>query len=171
MRDGSRRRARGASARGSTLRNGNARRPAALITLSGDDLVVVLRAQVHSDGCPRLEVAADVDGAADRAAGVLLWVADRPELLEGLRTINGWLVDTSGLQDGVRRAIAGHGALLRRSRGRVVTAVRFNDVVLDEGATRPSVDGEVAVAVGGVCTGIADRPVEHTSAITISTLG
>ena len=44
-------------------------------------------------------MAPDVDGSADGSSWRLLGVAHRPELLEGLGAINGWLLGTGGLED------------------------------------------------------------------------
>lgn len=40
-------------------------------------------------------------------SSVTLLTTDRPELLEGLGTIDGWLLDTGGLEDIVGSSIAG----------------------------------------------------------------
>lgn len=45
-----------------------------------------------------------------------------------------------------------------RAGGRVVGAEVLDDVVLDEGAGGPAVDGEIAVAVGIVGAGVVDDP-------------
>jgi len=101
-------------------------------------------------------VAGGVDGTADGTSGVLLWVADRPELLEGLSSINGRLVDAGGLQDVIGSTVASHGSLPAGSRAGVVRAVGLDDVVLDEWVASPSVDSEVAVTVGLVCARVVD---------------
>lgn len=49
-----------------------------MVTLRGNDLVVVLSPQVHPIGSPGLEVSSNIDGAAGAVV-----LADGPELLEG----------------------------------------------------------------------------------------
>ena len=116
----------------------------------------MLATQVHPEPLPSIEVALDVDGPADRPARRLLRVPDAPELLEGLRAVDGGRVVAPGGEDVVRGAVAGDGALVAGRGGRVVGAVGLDDVVLDERAARPAVDGEVAVAVGLVGAGVGD---------------
>jgi hypothetical protein len=90
------------------LRDSDGSATAALVALSSDDLVVVLASQVHVGVPPGIEVARDVDTTADRSSGVLLGVTDRPELLEGLGTIDGGLVVASSLEDIVVSTVAGN---------------------------------------------------------------
>ena len=98
------------------LRDRDSSSAAALVALRRDDLVVVRISQVHVIPPPSIEVACNVDLTADSSSGVLLGVADGPELLEGLGSIDGWSVDTGSLQDIVVGAVAVHGALLLGSR-------------------------------------------------------
>jgi hypothetical protein len=147
------------------LRDSDGSATAALVALSGDDLVVVLASQVHSCVLPSIEVACYVDAAADRSSWVLLGVADGPELLEGLGTIDRGLVVASSLEDVVGSTVAGYRTLARGRRRRIVRAVGFDNVVLDERATSPTIDGEVAVSIGVVCTAIVDGPIVIVSVV------
>ena len=60
----------------------------ALVSLCSDDLVVVLT-KVHSVSGPGAEVCLHVDGSSSAKT-----LTDRPVLLEGAGTVNGWLVVT-----------------------------------------------------------------------------
>lgn len=80
----------------SNLRNGDARRPAALVSLGRQNLVVLRRTQLHAQPRPSVEVVLHGHRAADA-----LLLAHAPELLEGLRAVNGGLVDAGGLEDAV----------------------------------------------------------------------
>jgi hypothetical protein len=121
-----------------------------VVALGGDDLVVVL-AEPHAHVGPGVEVG----GRVDAAAGALV-AAHRPVLLEGLGTVDGRRVGAGGLVDVVDGAVRGHLALLLRARRGVVRSKVLDDVVLDERAARPAVDGQVAVAVGLVATRVVD---------------
>lgn len=120
-------------------------------------------AQVETELRPGPGVAAKVDCAADGSSGVLLGGADRPELLEGLGAVDGGLVVTGGLEDVVRRAVAIHRSSLLGSRRGVVSAVRLDDVVLDEWVAGPAVYGEVAVAIGVVLAVVVEDPMRCIS--------
>lgn len=113
-------------------------------------------AQVHANALPSIEVALDINSSADSSSGVELGGSDGPELFEGLRAIDGRLVVSPGGEDVVVGAIAVDGTLAGSSGGWVVVTPRLDDVVLNESVTRPAVDGEVAVAVGLVCTSVCD---------------
>lgn len=131
--------------------HGDAGRPAAEVTLSGDNLVVVGGAQVEAGILPGVEVSANVD----RSAGSLL-LANGPELLEGLSTVDGRLVDTGALEDVVVAAVDVDGALAGGAGRGVVGTEVLDDVVFDERVAGPSVDREVRVAVEVVLAGVVD---------------
>lgn len=134
----------------STLRDSDGRRAAAEVTLGSDDLVVV-GTELHAGLRPGIEVGADIDAAL---GAVLL--ADGPVLLEGLGAVNRGGVGAGGLEDLVGAAVNIDGSLALSAAGGVVGAEGLDDVVLDERALGPAVDGEVAVTVGGVLSGEAD---------------
>jgi hypothetical protein len=134
----------------STLRDSDGRRAAAEVTLGGDDLVVV-GAELHASLFPGVEVSADIDAAL---GAVLL--ADGPVLLEGLGAVDGGGVGAGALEDLVGAAVNIDGSLALSAAGGVVGAEGLDDVILDERALGPAVDGEVAVTVGGVLSGEAD---------------
>ena len=140
----------------SSTRDGDLGVAAAEVTFGGDDLVVVVRAQVHAVLPPSVEVARRADGAANVASGILLGVADGPELLEGLSTVDRGLVVASGLEDIVVGSIAVDGTLPLGSGRGVVGAVGLDDVVLDQGVASPAVHSEVAVSVGVVVALVVD---------------
>ena len=140
---------------------------AASVTLSGNNLVVPAVTQVQTDRSPSPKVASGVDGTADGSSGVLLGVANRPELLEGLCAVDGWLVVSRGLEDIIGRAVAGHGSLPLSGRRGVVTTVGFDDVVLNERVTGPTIDSKVAVTVWLVVTVVVDDPIRAMLANTL----
>lgn len=107
--------------------------------------------ELHALRGPRIKVGLHVD----RTAGALV-LANRPVLLKGRGAVNRRLVGTSCLRNLVRAAVNGDGALVLGIRRRVVGTKVLNDVVLNERAAGPAVDGEVAVAVGVVGTGVCD---------------
>ena len=122
----------------------------ALVSLSGDDLVVE-RAHRHAERLPSVEVRCGVDGAA-RAVRL----ADGPVLVEGRGALDRRLVDTRRLVDVVGRAVRDDGALERETAARVVCAEVLDDVVLDERARGPAVQGQVRVARGVIVGGVGD---------------
>lgn len=84
--------------------------------------------------------------------------ADRPELVKRRGALDRRLVDALLGHDLVGTAVAGDVALdlglgvVRR----VVVAVRLNDVVLDQRAGGPAVDGQIPVAFGEECARVDD---------------
>lgn len=78
-----------------------------LVTLSGDDLVVVAT-KSHALAGPGVKVSLHVDGSART-----LVLANRPVLLKGPSSIDGWLVGTGRLGDLVGRAVGGQCTLVR----------------------------------------------------------
>lgn len=73
--------------------NSDAGRAAAVVSLGGDDLVV-MRAEVQSDAGPCIEVVCGGDAAADALGG-----ADGPVLLEGGGADDGGLIGAGGHVD------------------------------------------------------------------------
>jgi hypothetical protein len=101
--------------------------------------------ELHALAGPRIKVSLHVD----RTAGALV-LANRPVLLKGRGTINGWLVGAGALGNLVGAAVGSDSTLVLRLRRRVVRAEVLDNVVLDERVAGPAVDGEVGVAVGVV---------------------
>jgi hypothetical protein len=114
--------------------DGNGSATSALVTLGGDDLVVV-GAEPHSLAGPSIKVRLHV-----YRAGRTLVLTNRPVLLKGPSAVDRWLVGTLRLSDLVRRAIRSHGALVGGLGGRVVRPEVLNDVVLNERVTSPTID-------------------------------
>lgn len=141
------------------LGNGDAGRSTAEVSLSGNNLVVV-SAQVQSDLGPRVKVGASVDGSA----GALI-LTDRPVLLKGAGTLDGWLVGTGAHEDIVNGSVGGDGTLPLGTLRGVVCAEIFDDIVLNKRVLCPAVDSEVAVAVGVVGTGVVDSPRRQVSLV------
>jgi hypothetical protein len=130
----------------------------AVVALDGKDLVVVV-SEVKTSVLPGLEMSTGVDGTA----GALV-ATDRPKLLEGLAvTLDGRSVGTGAGVDVVNGTIDGDLALLGRAGRGVVGTEALNDVVLDQRAAGPAVDGEVAVAVGLVRARVLDSSVTVSS--------
>lgn len=97
--------------------------------------------------CPGVEVVLRRNSAANTVRS-----PDRPVLSKSLRTVDGRCIDTSGGVDIVGAAVGLNGALeLPTARG-VVRAKGLHNVVLHERIASPSIDGEVAVAIGAVCS-------------------
>lgn len=86
-------------------------------------------------------------------------LADGPVLLKGLSAVDGGGVGTGLGEDVVGAAINLDGALLLSTGGGVVVTELLDDVVLDQRVLGPSVDGEVAVAVGLVLSLVRDGSV------------
>ena len=114
--------------------------PTALISLSGNDLIVV-RSQVQSIATPSVEVILH----SDRAAGSLA-LADRPVLVEGPGAFDGWLVYTLGDVYIVSAAIGGVASLVLSAAAGVVCAEVLYHVVLHKWVVGPAVDGEIGIA-------------------------
>ena len=125
-------------------------RSAAEVTLGGEDLVVV-GTKLHAVLLPSIEVSTDVD-----ATGGSVILADGPVLLKGLSAVDGGGVGTGLGEDVVGAAVNLDGALLLSTGGGVVVTELLDDVVLDQRVLGPSVDGEVAVAVGLVLSLVRD---------------
>lgn len=137
------------------VRNGNPGISAAVITLSGDNLVVMVAVDVQPGSAPRIEVAAGLHGAA-RA----LVDADGPVLVKGADTVNARLFVTGALAKSIGAAVAGHCAQIAGSGRRVVGPEILDDIVLNERVAGPAVDGKVAVTVGLVCARVLDRSMQ-----------
>src|SRR5688572_26845062 len=130
------------------------RRPAAVESLGGHDLVRPGRAQGHSLARPRVDVVAERDVAV-HARGALR-LARAEVLPESLGALDGGLVDLLVLVDVVRAAVAADRAHVRS--GRPVGAPAIDDVVLDEWVPRPTIEGQIGIAVRRKHAGVvADR--------------
>ena len=123
-----------------------------MVSLSSDDLVVV-GAEWHAGLGPGVEVSSGIDGTANTLA-----LTNGPVLLEGLGAVDGRCVSTGGLEDVVGGSISGHCAFLGGSARGVVRAKRLDDVVLNQRAASPAIDGKIAIAVGCEGTGVRDGP-------------
>lgn len=147
-----------------TLADSDRGRAAALVPLSREDLVVE-RAHLHAERLPRVEVIRRRDRAADAFA-----LAHGPELIERLRAGDRGRVGAHGLVDVVCRAVGGDRAHVRQPRAWVVCAEGIADVVLNERARGPSIDGEVRVAAGAEGTAVRDGPDSAILARSISAI-
>ena len=134
------------SQRATRLGNSDISRTRGLVTLSGDNLVVV-STELHAKLGPSVEVVGSGDGTRRT-----LVLADAPVLVEGSGTRNGGLVGANTLVDIVRGTVGGDGAHVLETAAGVVGAVGLEDVVLDEGVLAPAVDGEVRVTLRRVGT-------------------
>jgi hypothetical protein len=126
------------------------RRATALVTLSSQDLVVVV-SEVHAGLSPSIEVVLHVDGAA----GALV-AADRPVLVESLSTVDGRLLVTGGHVEIVGVTVGVDSTSVLSLATGVVRAVALNDVVLDERAASPAVNAKVSVALRVEGTSVVD---------------
>jgi len=81
-----------------------------VITFDYNELVIVV-AQIHAIVLPHIEVSASADCTTGGPAKVLLGVANRPKLLEGLGTIDGRLIDASHLENVVACAVTNNSTL------------------------------------------------------------
>lgn len=141
----------------SLLGDSHAGRARAVVTLNSKDLIVV-GTKVEADVLPGLEMSTGIDGSA----GTLV-ASDRPVLLKGLVTVNGGGVDTGADVDIVDRSVNIDLTLLLATGRGVVSAEVLNDVVLNERVAGPTVNGEVAVAVGVVRTRVLDGAAHEVS--------
>ena len=134
------------SKRAIRLGDSDVSRTRGLVTLSGNNLVVV-GSELQAKLGPGVEVVGSGDGT--RRALVL---TDAPVLVEGSGTRDGRLVGADTLVDVVDGAVGGDGAHVLETAAGVVGAVGLEDVVLDEGVLAPAVDGEVRVTLRRVGT-------------------
>lgn len=95
---------------------------------------------------------ANIDGTASA-----LVATDGPELLECCCAVDGGLVGPGAGGHVVDGPVEGDGALCASSTGRIVCAEILNDVILDKGAPRPSIYGEIRVAVILVGTAVVQN--------------
>jgi hypothetical protein len=93
------------------------RRTGREVSLGSDNLVVVAT-KSHALAGPSIEVSLHVHGSA----GALV-LANRPVLLKGPCSIDGWLVSTGRLSDLVGRAVGSHGTLVASLGTRVIGSV------------------------------------------------
>ena len=91
----------------------------------------------------------------DRAADTLL-STNGPVLLESASTVDGRLVGAGRDIEVVGTAVSVDTALVLGPVARVVGAIRFDDIVLDERVAGPAVDGEVPVTAGVEGTTVVD---------------
>jgi hypothetical protein len=117
-----------------------------LVTLGGDDLVVV-GTELQAKLSPGVEVV-----SSSNSTRRTLVLADAPVLVEGSGTGDGGLVGANALVDIVGGAVRGYGAHVLETAAGVVGAVGLENVVLDQGVLAPAVDGEVRVTLGRVGT-------------------
>jgi len=90
--------------------------------------------------------------SGDCTAGTLI-LTNGPVLVEGSCSLDRRLVNASAFVDVVCRSVAGDRSLVSETARWVVGTEILEDVVFDERACRPTVDGEVAVTIRGVGTG------------------
>jgi hypothetical protein len=109
-----------------------------VLPLTSRQNLIIMRPQLLSILAPRIKMRLDINTAPNT-----LLLPDRPKLLERARSINRRLVGSRRLQNVVRAAVSGDGALLLSSRSGVVRAVGFDNVVLDQGVARPAVQRDV----------------------------
>jgi hypothetical protein len=125
--------------------------PTAAPGLGRHDLVVH-RAEPHSVTGPGVDEVGERDGPAGSRR-----VANRQVLPEGLGALDGGLVDLLVLDDGVRAAVAGHGAHDLTGAVRRATPV-FDHVVLDQRVGRPAVERDQGGAAAVLeAAGVLDR--------------
>ena len=92
----------------------------------------------------------------------MMSLSDRPILIEGLRALDAGHVGPHTEINVVDSIIARQGALVRTSRGRIVGSIRFHDVVLHHGISRPSIDREIAVASCSLVAAVVDDSVAQS---------
>ena len=124
------------------------------VSLSCDDLVVVVSINVQASVGPGIKMAASLHSATRALIG-----ADREVLIEGPRAVNAGLVDAGVPGQPISTAVTGHCAQICSLGRGVIAAKVLDDIVLDEWVASPTVDGEIAVAVILVGTGILDGSV------------
>lgn len=131
--------------------NSHSSRTAAEVTLSSQDHVVEACSELQTGGGPGVEVGSDIDGS--RAS---LVPSNGPELLEGRSSIDRWLVGSGADQDVVNTAVDCDGSFVGSTGRWVVGTEVLNDVVLNQRAPGPSVDGKVGVTVWIVVAGVGN---------------
>lgn len=86
----------------------------------------------------------EVVGSGHGTTGALA-AADGPVLVEGRSALDGGLVDLLVLIDIVGGTVTGNSTLVGHAGARIVGTVVLQDVVLDERASSPAVNGEVSI--------------------------
>jgi hypothetical protein len=109
--------------------------------------------QLQTSLGPGIEVVLSGDGTTNTVV-----LANGPVLVEGRGALNGRSVCTSSLVNLVGAAIALDSAKLSGAGGGIVVAVLIDDVVFDQGALGPAVEGDVAVAVALPGAAVRNRP-------------
>lgn len=77
-----------------------------------------------------------------------LALANGPVLRKGLRSVDRRFINALRSVDVVCATICLNGTLVRRATGWIVSAKRFDDIVLDEWIPSPAVHGQITVAAG-----------------------
>lgn len=121
--------------------NSNRRTPATLIPLGRQNLII-MRPQLLPKLTPSIKMILDRNLPAHP-----LNLPHGPKLLKRRRPINTGLIGPCSLQNIIRPAVRSDGALLLGCRARVVGAIGFDDVVLDQGVAGPAVERNVGVDV------------------------
>ena len=134
------------------LFNGHSRFPATTPGLNCNNLFVECT-RFHPELLPSVKVIPGGDSSA-----CALGLTDRPLLREGWGAYNGRFIDTLALVDTVCSSVACQGAFVCASTRRIVAIPGFDDVILDQRISEPTVDAKVAVAVWAVIGGVSNVP-------------
>ena len=112
-----------------------------------------MRAEVHTVRSPGAEVV----GSGDGTAGALV-LANGPVLIESGGANDRRLVDLRVLVDIIVRTVTGQGAHMGHAVARVVASEVLQNVILNQRASSPAIDGEIGISVGGESAGERDVP-------------
>lgn len=107
--------------------------------------------QLHAQLAPSIEMV-----SSSNSPSHTLLRADGPVLRESLCAVDRGRVDARARVDLVLAAVGLHRALVGQLAGRVVRAVRVQDVVFYQRRARPAVDAEVGVALGAKSAAVFD---------------
>jgi hypothetical protein len=115
---------------------------------------VIVRSEFQAKFLPGLKVVPRRNCTTDP-----LLSANRPELLKSTSSLNGWLVDAGTSINVVRATVRLYRATLFSLTGRIVRAVRFDDIVFDQRVASPAIESKIAVFLWVESAGVTDCPV------------
>lgn len=139
------------------IRNCNVAVTSRVIAFACHDLVVVVGSELQSGVGPSAEMGAYVDGSART-----LVLAHGPELLEGLSTVNGWLLNPSALSDVVDGSIQCDLAFSPGVTRGVIRAKVFNNVVLNQRISGPTVNSKIRISIVLIASAIGHDSVSSS---------
>lgn len=133
------------------LCDGDVRIATTIVSFSSNNHIVIWWSHGHSEPAPGIHVI-----VSSYSTSSTFVAPDRPMLIKRLNAIDRWLLNASWDVNVVSVAIGGHGAFVCSTWGRIVRSEIFNNVVLNQRISSPSIYSEITVAIWIICSGVID---------------